>query len=195
MVFFAMNGQVARAKAVASDPFIERMSSSQLRWLAAAAHVERWAAQRSPLLSPPRREELTHFLAMNKSLRAVLAVATGLCVWFAAATLGNFVLRALLPEYTAVERAMNFTLTMLVARLFLGAVSSLAAGAACAAVSRSSKASGYMLAALLLALFVPVHVDLWEKFPLWYHAIFLGSLVPLSILGTKLINRRRQGAA
>ena len=127
---------------------------------------------------------------MPKFLRVTLAVAAGVCVWFAAATLGNLGLRALLPGYSDVEKAMTFTLAMLVARVVLGAVCSLAAGAACAAVSRPSKASGYLLAALLLALFIPVHVGLWNKFPVWYHAVFLGSLVPLSILGATLVDRR-----
>jgi hypothetical protein len=36
---------------------------------------------------------------------------------------------------------------------------------------------------LLLIGFIPVHVMLWDKFPVWYHLAFLLSLVPLTYLG------------
>jgi hypothetical protein len=36
---------------------------------------------------------------------------------------------------------------------------------------------------LLLVGFVPVHISLWDKFPIWYHCTFLLSLVPLTYLG------------
>jgi hypothetical protein len=36
-------------------------------------------------------------------------------------------------------------------------------------------------------LFIPIHIQLWDKFPIWYHLFFLVSLVPLSILGGRLV--------
>jgi len=36
---------------------------------------------------------------------------------------------------------------------------------------------------LLLVAFIPQHVMLWDKFPVWYHLTFLLSLVPLTYLG------------
>ena len=119
-------------------------------------------------------------------LRVVLAIVGGFIAWFAVATVGNIVIRWLLPDYAQVEKAMDFSLVMLLARLVLGAVASLAAGAACVAVGRSSRLAVYLFSTLLLALFIPVHVNLWAKFPLWYHAIFLGSLIPFVVLGARL---------
>jgi hypothetical protein len=123
---------------------------------------------------------------MPNWLRTILAIAAGFVIWFAVATVGNFAIRLLLPGYAEVEKAMNFSLAMLLARLVLGAAASIAAGAAFAAVTPSARLARYVFALLLLALFVPVHVSLWDKFPIWYHIIFLGSLVPLVMLGTKL---------
>jgi F0F1-type ATP synthase membrane subunit c/vacuolar-type H+-ATPase subunit K len=120
-------------------------------------------------------------------LRIALAIATGFIAWFAVATVGNLPIRWFLPGYAQVEKAMDFSLAMLFARLVLGAVASLAAGAACVAVARNSRLAVHVFSILLLALFIPVHVNLWARFPLWYHAIFLGSLVPLVILGAKLL--------
>ena len=90
---------------------------------------------------------------------------------------------------------MNFSAAMLAARLVVGVVASLAAGAACVAIAQSARAAIYIFALLLLALFVPVHVWLWAKFPLWYHIVFLGSLVPLVVLGARLPSPRGISAA
>ena len=125
---------------------------------------------------------------MPKLLRAVLAIAAGFVVWFAVATIINFAVRWLVPGYADVEKAMTFSLFMLIVRLFLGAGASIAAGVACAAVTPGTRSPRYVFALLLLALFVPVHVSLWDKFPIWYHIIFLGSLVPLVVLGARLMD-------
>jgi hypothetical protein len=127
---------------------------------------------------------------MPNWLRVVLAIAAGFIVWFAVATVGNIAIRWFLPGYAEVEKAMDFSLGMLLARLVLGAAASLAAGAACVGVGRSSRVAVYLFSILLLALFIPVHVSLWAKFPLWYHAVFLGSLIPLVILGARLLGLR-----
>ena len=132
---------------------------------------------------------------MPNWLRAVLAIAAGFIVWFAAATVGNLAVRWLVPGYTEVEKAMNFSLLMLLARLMLGAGASIVAGAACAAVAPHTRVAIYAFALLLLALFVPVHASLWDKFPIWYHILFLGSIVPLVMLGARLLGSRRASAA
>ena len=124
---------------------------------------------------------------MPSWLRVVFAIVDGFVVWFTAATVGNLGIRWLFPGYSEVEKAMEFSLSMLVARLVLDAAASVAAGAACTAIAKNTQAAIYLFALLLVALFVPVHVGLWAKFPLWYHFVFLGSLFPLVVLGAKLV--------
>ena len=121
--------------------------------------------------------------------RPFVAVLAGLLVWFVTATLGNALLRAALPGYAEVERAMAFTLPMQLARLALGALSSLAAGAATAAIGRAARGPTRVLAGVLVLLFLPVHYSLWARFPAWYHAVFLVSL-PLAVLGGAALTRR-----
>ena len=123
---------------------------------------------------------------MRKMLRIVLVVLVGLVVWSVVATVGNFAIRALISGYAEAEPTMRFTLPMLLARLGLGAVSSLAAGFACAAPSRSVPIAVKFFAGLLVIFFIPVHYSLWTQFPLWYHVVFLGSLAPLALLGARL---------
>ena len=85
---------------------------------------------------------------------------------------------------------MTFTHAMMAARLALGTLASLAAGAATRAVAPSSTRVLWTLGAVLLAAFVPVHLQLWSKFPLWYHLVFLGTPVPLVILGGTFTRNR-----
>src|SRR5690606_41729034 len=110
-------------------------------------------------------------------LRAVLAIVAGFVVWFAVATVGNLIIRWLIPGYTEVEESMDFSLTMMIVRLVLGAIASIIAGAACAIIVRGVRWPIYLFGLLLLAMFVPVHVDLWTTFPIWYHLVFLGTLI------------------
>jgi hypothetical protein len=118
-------------------------------------------------------------------LRSICAVVVSVITWFLVATVGNLLIRVLLPGYAAVEVSMNFTLTMMICRLLLGLVSSLCAGFVCATVARSSNAPK-AAAAILVVLFLPVHYMLWDKFPIWYHLFFLVSLAPMLLIGAAL---------
>lgn len=121
--------------------------------------------------------------------RAALGVILGVVAWFVVATLLNFILRATIAGYSAVEASLTFTYPMLVGRLLVGAGASLAAGAVCSLVAGSSWRPVDVLAGLMVALFIPVHVMLWQKFPEWYHVSFLISLAPVVLAGAALSRR------
>jgi len=119
-------------------------------------------------------------------IRSICAVVIAVVGWFVAATLGNWLLRALLPGYSGVETAMAFTFPMQLGRLAVGLVSSLCAGALCAALARPNSHADKLVAGLMVVLFLPVHYALWAKFPVWYHVFFLASLVPVVLAGAAL---------
>ena len=116
-------------------------------------------------------------------LRAVAGVSGGLLTWVVVATVGNLLLRAVWPNYAEVEVAMNFTPAMLALRLLLGALSSLCAGFLAAWITKRGRGTVKTLAGLLLVVFIPVHYRLWDRFPGWYHLVFLVSLVVATFLG------------
>ncbi len=122
--------------------------------------------------------------------RSILAVVAGLVAWMVVATLLNFGLRAGLPGYTQAEPILAFTLGMKIARLTLAALASLAAGAAAGLIAPSRTAPRWVLGGIILALFIPAHIQLWTKFPVWYHLTFLGTLVPLVALGAAFAGAR-----
>jgi hypothetical protein len=119
-------------------------------------------------------------------MKRILGVVAGLVVWMLLASVAGLILRAAWPEYAAVASSMAFTLPMKVARLSIGALATLAAGLLTAVITRSTGAA-LLLGALLLLLFIPQHVMLWNKFPVWYHLTFLSSLVPLSYVGGRMM--------
>ena len=119
-------------------------------------------------------------------LRSILAIIVAVITWFVVATIGNWILRAGLPGYSAVEVSMNFTLTMMICRLILGLVSSLCAGFACGAIAGRSSIAPKIAAAIMVVLFLPVHYMIWAKFPIWYHLFFLLSLAPTILIGANL---------
>jgi hypothetical protein len=122
-------------------------------------------------------------MSMPRPIRIALAVLIGFVAWFVVATAANLLVRASLSGYAEAELAARFTLPMLVARLAVGAVSSVAAGLACALCARPAPAAVNVFAVALVLFFVPVHYSMWAQFPLWYHAVFLGSLAPMVLLG------------
>jgi hypothetical protein len=117
-------------------------------------------------------------------------VVGGLIAWLIIASIGNLLFRMFWPGYAAVEAAMTFTLAMLLGRLVLGAVSSLGAGFAAAWITKGNTRIITVLGILLTVLFLPLHYNLWEKFPVWYHLLFLATLFPFTLLGASLWSRR-----
>ena len=122
-------------------------------------------------------------------LKTVGAVIAALVTWFLVATVLNLALRARWPHYHEAETAFNFTIAMKLARLVLGAISTLSAGFVAAWIGKGRMGSATLTGIALLCLFIPGHYRIWDKFPVWYHLTFLVSLLPLILLGAAL-NRR-----
>src|SRR5262245_13947268 len=115
--------------------------------------------------------------------KKVLGVVAGLAVWASIVIVVGEVMRLSWPAYARVAAAMTFTLPMLIARLSISVLATLTAGLVTAFIAPRPMIVRLMPGILLLVAFVPVHINLWDKFPVWYHATFLLSLVPLTYLG------------
>lgn len=122
-------------------------------------------------------------------VRTIAAVVAGLVAWIVVVTVLNIGLRLWLPGYAGVEHAMLFTLPMKIARLAIAALTSIVAGALVRLIAPSSRWAPWIVGLVLLALFVPDHIHLWNRFPLWYHLTFLVTLAPLVALGAQLVPR------
>ena len=116
-------------------------------------------------------------------LRAGGSIVAGLVAWAVVVTLLNFGLRAAIPGYHVAEATLQFTMAMKIGRLTEAALTSLAAGAVVGLIAPSKKWAPWVTGLIVLALFLPEHVKLWARVPLWYHLSFLVPLVPLVALG------------
>lgn len=115
-------------------------------------------------------------------LRRMGGAIIGVIVWTVVVTLLNLVLRHGWHSYATVERAMTFSLPMMVARLSISGVGSLVSGVVAGWIDKTGWAS-LVSGAILLLLFLPLHYSLWDRFPVWYHLTFLASLPLLGWLG------------
>jgi hypothetical protein len=122
---------------------------------------------------------------MSAKLKGIGALIVALAVWFVVATAVHRLMCVLWPAYAMATPLLNFTLPMKIARLSLGAVCTLIAGA----TARRLSAARWLPAVLgcaLLVLFLPGHYRIWNRLPVWYHLTFLLSLIPLTLLGARL---------
>jgi len=127
--------------------------------------------------------------------RTILSIIAGLVGWGVVVTLLNFGLRAGIPGYHAAEATLVFTPAMKAGRLIEAALASLAAGTIVGAVAPASRRAPWIVGLVLLAAFVPEHVRLWSRFPIWYHLSFLIPLAPLIAIGAALPPRIRTAEA
>jgi hypothetical protein len=119
--------------------------------------------------------------------RTLLSIVVGLVAWGIVVTLLNFGLRAAIPGYHAAEATLQFTMAMKIGRLTEAALASIAAGAVVGWIAPSKKWAPWAVGLIILAMFLPVHISLWSKFPAWYHLAFLVPLAPLVALGASLV--------
>jgi hypothetical protein len=124
--------------------------------------------------------------------RSILACLAGLLTWFVVVTVINGVIRLSLPNYTAAEHTLQFTLGMKWARLLMAIVTSLAAGAVTRWISPSSLWAPLIVGSVVLAMFAPWHIANWTKFPAWYHLTFLLTIIPAVLVGALLPPRRNK---
>lgn len=123
---------------------------------------------------------------MGRSIGGAIA---GVIAWIVFVSLLNLEMRRYWLDYALVEKAMNFTMPMMAARLSISAVSSLGSGAVAGLIDRGRWAA-LGAGTLLLLMFAPIHYSLWTKFPIWYHATFFVSLPLLSAIGGLLVRAR-----
>ena len=119
-------------------------------------------------------------------------VLPGLLAWLVAGLIGLAGLSALWPAYASAVPTKAFSTVMLLARLGVSVAASIVAGLVASGLggARAARAVGYVLTALSAVVHVGV---VWADYPVWYHAVYLLSLVPITALAGLLpatINRR-----
>jgi hypothetical protein len=131
-------------------------------------------------------------------LRIVLGVIAGFIAWVIAWIGSEKILAVIWPEgfgvhqrafEEAVKNGGEFTAdtAMLLTHIVLGSIVSLMAGSLATLIAGENTRAPLALGFVLVALGILKTVMSWQYAPLWYHAIFTAVLLPLAVVGGKLI--------
>ena len=130
-------------------------------------------------------------------VRIVLAVIAGFFAWLIAWVGSEKILSAIWLGFGAHQRAFEeavknggqFTAdtTMLLTHIVLGSIVSVMAGSLAALIAGGNTRAPLVLGFVLLALGLLKAVMSWTYVPIWYHVIFTAILLPMAIMGGKLI--------
>ena len=133
--------------------------------------------------------------------RIALGVIAGFIAWLVVWIGSEKILSAIWPAFGANQKAFEevvkngpgasgFTAdtTMLLTQFVLGSLVSVMAGALAALVAGENSRAPLVVGLVLLALGILKAVMSWQYVPIWYHIIFTAILLPMAVLGGKLIN-------
>jgi hypothetical protein len=131
-------------------------------------------------------------------VRIVLGVISGFFAWLIAWVGSEKILSAIWPEgfgahqrafEEAVKNGGQFTAdtTMLLTHIVLGSIVSVMSGSLAALIAGENARAPLVVGFLLLALGILKAVMSWPYVPIWYHVIFTAILLPMAIMGGKLI--------
>lgn len=130
-------------------------------------------------------------------VRIILGVVAGFIAWSILWIGSDQVLMSLSPGWygahqLGMEKAMvnttEFTAdaTILVLHIVRSITISIVSGYLAAVIAGENNRTALILGALLLAFGLMVQIMVWNYMPVWYHAVFLLLLVPMTLLGAKL---------
>ena len=130
-------------------------------------------------------------------LRIVLGVIAGFVSWLMVWVGSEKILSAIWPAFGVHQRAFEeaiknggqFTAntTMLLTHIVIGSIVSVMAGSLAALIARGNPRAPLVLGCLLLAVGLLKVVMSWPYVPIWYHVIFTALLIPMAIMGGKLV--------
>jgi hypothetical protein len=131
-------------------------------------------------------------------LRIVLGVIAGFIAWLIVWVGSEKVISAIWPAFGVHQRAFEeaiknggqFTADtkMLLTHIVMGSIVSVLAGALAALIAGENARAPVVLGFVLLALGILKAVMSWQYVPIWYHVIFTAILLPMAIIGGKLIS-------
>ena len=127
-------------------------------------------------------------ISRSRALRSVAAVAAGAATWPLVLGAGFIVLRASWPEYVAAQPEKAYTLAMLFCRLVIFSSAIVATSAVAGIVGRSEPIA-WFAGGVILAFSIPPHLypgTVWSDYPVWYHLLYLASVLPLSWFGGRV---------
>lgn len=124
---------------------------------------------------------------MGKSVAAVVA---GFVAWSVLHLVNMYVIRTTWPDAIGEDGSVTEILPLAL-MLFITFDQSFVAGVVCRLVAKTGKAP-LALAVLLTTVGLVVQGMGWDLMPEWYHISFLVMLMPMTLLGAKVVTLKRK---
>jgi hypothetical protein len=118
-------------------------------------------------------------------MKSVLAVVAGMVLWGVLWVGGTQGLMAVRPELQPGE-PITGTAVLAVLIGYSVVLSIMAGWVAARLAPKAPVGHAAVLAAIQLAIGIAVQASAWTLFPVWYHVIFLGLVVPATVYGGTL---------
>ena len=130
-------------------------------------------------------------------LRIVFGVIGGFISWIMVWFVSEKGLSAIWPAFgvhqkafeEAIKNGGQFTAdtTMLLTHIVTGSIVSVMAGSLAALIAGENSRAPLFVGILLLLMGIAKAVMSWQHVPIWYHVIFTAMLLPMAILGGRLV--------
>ena len=131
-------------------------------------------------------------------VRIVIGVIAGFFAWAIVWFGSEKILSAIWPEFGTHQRAFEAAITnggqftadttMLLTHIVLGSIVSVMAGAIAAWIAGENLMAPLFAGILLLLMGIAKAAMSWQYVPIWYHVVFTAMLLPMVIVGGKLVN-------
>lgn len=135
-------------------------------------------------------------------LRIVLGVIGGFIAWLIVWVGVEKIISAVWPAFgvhqkafeEAIKNGGEFTAdtTMLLTHIVMGSIIAVMAGALAAVIAGENSRAPLIAGILLLLMAIAKAAMSWQYVPIWYHIIFTAMLLPMTIVGGKLITTAAQ---
>jgi hypothetical protein len=130
-------------------------------------------------------------------LRIALGVIAGFVAWLLVWVGVEKIISAVWPAFGVHQRAFQDAITnggeftanstMLLIHIVIGSIVSVMSGAIAALIAGENARAPLFVGILLLAMGILKAVMSWPYVPSWYHIIFTAILLPMAVIGGKLI--------
>jgi len=130
-------------------------------------------------------------------VRIILGVIAGFIAWLIVWVGVEKIIAAVWPAFgvhqkafeEAIKNGGQFTADTgaLLTHIVMGSIVSVISGALAALIAGENSRAPLFVGILLLAMGVMKAVMSWQYVPIWYHVIFTAMLLPLAVIGGKLI--------
>ena len=131
--------------------------------------------------------------------RTILAVIAGFFLWLIVWFGNEALLSAVWPKFDAQQQAFQDALDkggqfqpetiFLLTHVLSGAIAALLSGFVSSIIANENKRAPLIVGLLLTTLGVLKAVLSWQLVPMWYHVVFTGMLLPLTLIGGGLRSR------